>query len=189
MAIFPFQYYLIKISNFVLRQFLRLRKKEQNLEKFEDLCKKAKDYEKREVYLVALDYINTAMSIDLDHPIKLSEAYYIRGDIRVLMKQYDLGILDLNESIKIDPENPKSFSLRGYAFIHLDKNEDAITTLNSAIALKSESDTDFYNRGLAKYVLSRYSDAIRDFDEAIKLDNQNSKYYFCLLYTSDAADE
>ena len=78
MAIFPFQYYLIKISNFVLRQVLRLTKKEQNLEKFEGLCKKAKDYEKRGVYLVALDYINTAISIDLEHSIKLSEAYYIR---------------------------------------------------------------------------------------------------------------
>ena len=117
MAIFSFQYYLIKISNFVLRKIFRFRKKEQNLEKFEDLCKKAKDYEKRGVYLVALDYINTAMSIDLDHPIKLSEAYYIRGSIRVSMHQYDLGILDLNESIKIDPKSTKSFSLRGYGFI------------------------------------------------------------------------
>ena len=101
MESFSFQYYfiiicldLIIIFNFVLRQFLRLRKKEKNLEKFEVFCKKAKDYEKRGLYLVALDYINNAISIDLDHPIKLSEAYYIKGFIRVSMQQYDLGILD-----------------------------------------------------------------------------------------------
>ena len=147
---------------------------------FNELFDKAEEYYEKEAFTIALDFIDSAFLIDIELPTKrLSAAYMLRVDIRISMGQYKESISDLNEVIKIDPENPRGFSQRGYVNIQIEEYENAITDFNNAIKLKSNEEIYFYDRGLAKFLLKRYADAIRDFDEAIKL---NEKYSKCYLY-------
>ena len=87
---------------------------------FNQLYEKADDLFERKAYQIALDLINTALSIDTFIPPKsLFEAYLLRADIQIHMKKYAYGISDCREAIKIYPSSSRGFSLKGFAFLKI----------------------------------------------------------------------
>ena len=145
---------------------------------FNRLFEKADDLCDRQAYQIALDLINSALSIDTFIPQKrLFEAYLMRANIQIHMKKYAYGIADCREAIKIYPQSSRGFSLKGFAFLKIEQYEDAIKDLDEAIRLDPHSYIDFYNRGLANFSLSDYESAISDCNESIRLNPSYSESF------------
>lgn len=151
----------------------------KNLE-FNRLFEKAEDLYDCKSYQIALDFINSALSIDtFISQQRLFETYLLRANIQIMMKKFAYGISDCREAIKIDPQSPRGFSLRGFALIKIGNEDDAIRDFDEAIRLDSHRSIDFYNRGVANILLSKYESSISDFNESIRLDPFNSDSFLC----------
>jgi len=56
---------------------------------FNELFDKAEEYFEKGAYTIALDFINSALLIDIDISTKrLFEAYLLSGDIKIQMKKF-----------------------------------------------------------------------------------------------------
>ncbi|HPJ69156.1 MAG TPA: tetratricopeptide repeat protein [Desulfobacteraceae bacterium] len=96
------------------------------------------------------------------------------------------AIADLDKSIKLDPNNSKTYVLRSLVYNDMGKHEKAITESNKAVEINPLSASAFNNRGYAYQRLDIYSQAILDYNRAIKLDATNSLYRSNLGYTYKA---
>jgi tetratricopeptide (TPR) repeat protein len=87
-----------------------------------------------------LDY-NRAIEIDPD----LSIAYYRRGFLHYLTKDYISAIADYNKSIELQPDFAMAYSNRGYAYRELYGEQEALIDFRWAAKLFKEQGN------LAKY--------------------------------------
>ena len=143
--------------------------------KFNELFDKAQEYFEKEAYTIASDFINSALLIDIDISTKrLFEAYLLSGDIKIQMEKFEDSITDFCKAIKIDPENPRGYSSRGFSKYLLDQHKYAIEDFHKAIELDPEDSYSWKYRGASKYKLMKYENAIKDFDQAIELDPKDS---------------
>ena len=72
---------------------------------FRDLYTTAENFYKIEAYLSCLAYLNKALSLNLPlSEIRLSEAFELRGLVKMQLNQYLASIIDFNNGIKLNPE-------------------------------------------------------------------------------------
>ena len=69
-----------------------------------------------------------------------SFAYYTRGMLCANLKKWDNAISDLNESIKLCPQDAESYKARAELYLHDGKYENALDDLDRAIKLNSKMD-------------------------------------------------
>lgn len=97
-----------------------------------------------------------------------AQAYYTAGD-------YDKAKIDLDESEKIDQENPELYLLRGN--IDYDEKRFAAAALDFEQFSKRRphNPAGFIGRGMALEADSRFQEALLDYEAAIRLDPTDSR--------------
>jgi len=103
----------------------------------------------------------------------MARAYYNRGGIYLRMGEYQRGIQDLDEAIRLDP------SARGSAYDSLGQHQRGIRDLDETIRLAPQLTVAHVNRGSAYSSLGQLEQAIRDLNEAIRLEPQLAEACGC----------
>lgn len=87
------------------------------------------------------------------------------------LKQYERAISDLDEAIRLKPDDVTAYRVRGYVYHKLGQNERAIADYTEAIHLDPHYADTYHNRGLAYGNLEQHEQARADFDmaESLKL--------------------
>ena len=103
---------------------------------FNDLCTTAEHFYEIKAYLSCLAYLNKAISFDLPlSEIRLSEAFVLRGLVKMQLNQYLASIIDFNNGIKLNPEKGSIYYYRHLAHSVLSKYEEAIEDCKKLIFL------------------------------------------------------
>ena len=101
---------------------------------------------------------------------KIVDFYMARVDCHILMQEVQKGFADLNEVIRLEPNNADAYQMRGY--FHLDKMDDpatAIGDLSRAITIMPSAQS-YLTRAWAYLDLNDEEKAGADFERAIRLD-------------------
>ncbi len=75
----------------------------------------------------------------------------------------------LNESLRLDPDNPRAYNNRGVAYFSMGAYELAVRDYDKAIRLDRNYADAYNNRGITYFRLRQYEPAITDFDQVTKL--------------------
>ena len=78
------------------------------------LVEKANDFYQREAFIIALDYVNSALELDTFISAKRKfEAVVLRGLIKTKLGKYTGSISDFNKAIQLDPNDAEIFLIVG----------------------------------------------------------------------------
>lgn len=121
----------------------------------------------------ALVSLTQAITLDTNY----RDAYILRADILYKKEYWQSAIRDYTTAIRIEP-NSKLFSYRGYAYLSLEKNEEAKADFTKAIEMGMQDAFTYYNRGLACLGLSEYEQAVEDITKSLQYD---TTYVFSFL--------
>jgi tetratricopeptide (TPR) repeat protein len=102
--------------------------------------------------------------------IQRAGAAFQRGD-------FDQGIRDCAEAIRLDPRNAEAYNIRGAAYGSKRDWDKAIADLNKAIRLDPKNAEAYYNRGRAYLNKGDMSRTIADCTKAIWLDPKDADKY------------
>ena len=106
---------------------------------FNDLCTKAEYFYEIKAYLSSLAYLNKALSFDLPiSEVRLSEAFELRGLVKMQLNKYIASIIDFNNGIKLNPEKASIFYYRHLAHSVLSQYEEAIEDCKKLISLEPD---------------------------------------------------
>ena len=109
---------------------------------FNELYDKAWQFYQRKAYIVSLEYLNEAISLDLTiSSIRLSKIFELRGLVRMLLKHYLASIIDFNKAINLDSENPSLYNYRHLSHSVLSQYEEAIEDCKRLIILEPEDES------------------------------------------------
>ena len=77
---------------------------------FNELYNKACQFYERNAYIVSLEYLNEAISLDIAiSSTRLSKTFELRGLVRMQLKQYLASIIEFNKAINLDSKNPSLY--------------------------------------------------------------------------------
>ena len=108
--------------------------------KFNELVEIGKIFRDCEAYLIALEYLNKAISLSY-LPInkeRLIEAYELRGVTNRFLGSYVESISDYSKAIELDPNNSYLYFGRGMTYESLNQNEQALKNLKISLLLDPE---------------------------------------------------
>jgi tetratricopeptide (TPR) repeat protein len=114
----------------------------------------------------------------------LAQAYLSRGVGHVRFKgDYDLGVADFSEAIRLDPKIPTAYAGRGGAYLRKGNLELALKDLNEGLRLNPNSAG--VHNGLGVYYLAKgdYNSAVVEFNTALRLFPQ---YLYPYRYRGEA---
>ena len=104
---------------------------------FNDLYNKAEYFYEIKAYLSSLAYLNKALSFDLPiSEVRLSEAFELRGLVKMQLNQYVTSIIDFNNGIKLNPEKASIYYYRHLAHSVISQYEEAIEDCKKLISLE-----------------------------------------------------
>jgi len=141
--------------------------KNPKLEHFYDL---ANFYKDRDYFKDSVKYYSLALQeIDQDHHL-FSKILDRRGSSYERMGEWEKAEKDLNESLKISPNEPYVLNYLAYSWIEKRINLDkASEMLHRAVKLKSDDGYIIDSLGWSYYVNNNYVDAEKFLQEAVKL--------------------
>jgi tetratricopeptide (TPR) repeat protein len=99
----------------------------------------------------------------------LATAFNNRGDAYVAKGDYDLALVDFEQSIKNNPTYAKPFNNRAVVNLKKGEYDRALENLNQAITLDPNYAAAFANRAEAYQKKNEFDHAARDYDEALLL--------------------
>ena len=109
---------------------------------FNELLKEANEFFKRRKYLVSLEYLDRAISLNLTlSKIHLCEAYELRGLVRMHLHQYPDAIFDFNKGVDLDPMHASLYFYRQYSFCAISQYKEAIIDCKKLIALEPDNES------------------------------------------------
>jgi len=111
---------------------------------------------------------------DYDRILQISDGNYLeaninRGLTKKMMKDYRGALVDLNESIKLSPDNASLYLNRANLYFVFGYFADAISDFTKAIDLKENYAEAYLNRGLTHYLLGEQDKTCMDIDKSVKL--------------------
>ena len=95
--------------------------------------------------------------------------FYNRAEIYLSRGQYDLAIQDINQSLKLKPDNAFAHNNRGVAFRSKGDYERAIQDFDLWIKLEDKYHAAYNNRCWARAMAGYFEKALEDCDAALKL--------------------
>ena len=126
---------------------------------------------------------------------EVSEPYFLRGNARTAIREYEIAIQDYTSAIRQKNRTFLDFGLgkdieeelrhpfmymvffnRANAKAELEELEGALSDFNESIRLNSESAESFFNRGNIHLDLHELEEAVRDYDRASDLGLMNALY-------------
>jgi len=119
------------------------------------------------------DY-SSAILVEPDEP----EFWISRGRVRYHIGKTGLGEEDLGRGIELDPEDDRSYAIRGECRSWwCGSRDDAVADFGRAIELSPLTSSYYYSRGIVWQRLGDLSRALEDLDEAVRLDPEEASYY------------
>ncbi|MEH2242265.1 tetratricopeptide repeat protein [Nostoc sp.] len=104
--------------------------------------------------------------------------YNIRVLIRYRLKDYQAVLADLNQAIKLQPDDADSYSTRGDVYLELKNYQAALADFNQAIQLQPDGAVNYNLRGIVYSELKNYQEAaLADYNQAIKLQPDDADNY------------
>ena len=97
------------------------------------------------------------------------DALNLLGIIAVQTQTPSLALELLDRAIKINRNNPETFSNRGVALLNLKLVVEALASFDNAVAINPNYAEAWANRGNALLKLMRFEEALESYDEAIRL--------------------
>src|SRR6202044_1091018 len=116
---------------------------------------------------------------------ELAAAYFGRGMAYSLKTQPDLAIQDLDQVLKLTPDDATAFDERGAAYFSKGDFDHALTDFNQSIRLNPNDFTAYNNRGTIYYALSQWAKAVADFTLAIGLNPNVGRIYLSRAFALD----
>src|SRR5260370_22252704 len=123
---------------------------------------------------LVIDACTAIIQAGQETPKQLAFALANRGYAYRNKYEYDRAIQDLDQAIKLDPDNALAFVNRGDAYRNKREYDHAIRDYDQAIKLDPNDAIALNSRGSAYAGKRDYDRAIRDFDQAIRLDPNNA---------------
>ena len=131
-----------------------------------------------------VDQLSHALE-DLDRIVTLrpdyAGGYFLRGEVRLRLKDFDPALADLNQGMKIaDPNGDSSsqflgkrYAHRGVAWLGKKDTEQALADLNHAVALDPRRAESYYFRSFAYQRKEMLPEALADMEVAVKLHDRS----------------
>ena len=85
-------------------------------------------------------------------------------------KRVEEILLDCNQAIRDDPENPLFYQLKGDLYLHRKSYEKAFDSFNQAISIKPAHAINYIGKGRSLLGMKEYTKALNEFERAIQLD-------------------
>ncbi|MEN9216119.1 MAG: tetratricopeptide repeat protein [Gloeomargarita sp. HHBFW_bins_162] len=102
---------------------------------------------------------------------------------------FEAAILELNQVIKLAPNNATAFTLRGVAYTNMGNAKQALEDFTKAIQLAPKAAAPYGYRGIVRRQMMDLPGALADVNEAIKIDGKNPGFYsFRGALHADAGD-
>ena len=109
---------------------------------FNELLEEANEFFKRRKYLVSLEYLDRAISLNLTlSKIHLREAYELRGLVKMHLNQYTDAIFDFNRGVHYDPMYASLYFYRQYSFCAISQYKEAIEDCKKLVALEPDDES------------------------------------------------
>jgi tetratricopeptide (TPR) repeat protein len=122
---------------------------------------------KRNNYPLELIINNLVVPEHLDSITK-SGIYLRSGIFYLYSNDHNRAIIEFDNAIKINPNDPKAYNNKGSALSEIARQEEAIQEFDKAIERDPNYAVAYYNKGLALGKLGRQEEAIQEFDKAIE---------------------
>ncbi|MBN1597052.1 MAG: tetratricopeptide repeat protein [Bacteroidales bacterium] len=145
----------------------------------DDLYRKSINYFNLKQYTQALYTINKAMEGDSLH----ADYYLQRARIQFELGNYDEAIRDCYSILKIKPNQPEVYLLRGHVCMVTESYGGALLFYGKAIKFTDKNNLlfeAFFNRGKAYMELKKYYDAQSDFLSAYEIDSESPELLVAL---------
>jgi tetratricopeptide (TPR) repeat protein len=124
-------------------------------------------------YNNALNNFNSALKLEEN----FSEAYLMRGQTKLALKDFHGAITDCKNAKSIAPHLQQPNYLIAQAYIYLEDYNIAISYLDSLIDKEPTFSQAHFLRGFAKHSLDDFNGSIPDFSVAIEQEPQNAVAY------------
>jgi tetratricopeptide (TPR) repeat protein len=108
-----------------------------------------------------------------------SQVVFDRGKAALDRRDFDRAIAELNEAIRLDPNNSHAFSNRGFAYLRKDNSdpERAKADFNEAIRLDLKNFEALSGRGAVYTMNKDFDRAFADLNQAIRLEPKYANAY------------
>jgi len=103
-----------------------------------------------------------------------------RGIEYTLKGDYEKGIKEFTEAIKLDPLKSEYYLNRGMNFANLNQHEEAIEDLTEAIKLEPNDYKSYRTRGMSYFNLDQFDQALKDLNETLKINPNDYIAYMSL---------
>jgi tetratricopeptide (TPR) repeat protein len=148
----------------------------------DELLKTSIEYSNKGAYQQALNLINRAIQYDSAR----ADLFLQRATIQYFLGHYDNTIRDCYTTLRLKPNVPEVYLLRGKVCIVTESYGGAILFFGKALKYTSDNDLlyeAYLNRGKAYFSLQRFQDAFSDFQAAYKINNKSIDILFPLADT------
>ena len=116
--------------------------------------------------LNAIGNLDTALIINKN----MHEAYAMRANLYMLyLKDYDKALVDMDEAIKLSPQESEYFVLRAHLKYETDDYNGALDDLSLAIEHNSNNYIAYYNRAILRTEINDINRAIDDFSVLLRM--------------------
>ncbi len=148
-------------------------------------------YDNAVLLLKDKDYTASLKELDkaLEKNKKFSEAYYLRAEIRYILKQdLNLAVSDYTQAFTYKPKliNDSTLLHRALCYYNLQEFNNALADLDKALKLNPTYDSLIYYRGATYAQLFKYKEALEIFNNLADFSPQFEKTYsaraFCLSH-------
>src|SRR5262249_21979685 len=99
---------------------------------------------------------------------RLSMAFNNRGYAYARLGEFDRAMADLNEALKLDPQNPLAFINRGFTWTTHEEHEHAVADFPRALRLDPENPAALNDRCFSRAILGALTEALADCDESLR---------------------
>ncbi|KAL6594847.1 TPR-like protein [Neocallimastix sp. 'constans'] len=149
-----------------------------NEEEGESLFLDALENTKLKNYKTASEQVDHALQIGIKNNKMKAGALRLRGTYLYLANSMEPAIADLEESLKLDPENIQTHIKLASCLLEKGELEPSLELFDRAAMISSDDPDLYYHRAHIKFMLNQYEDAIKDYKKSAELD---PSFVFCYI--------
>jgi len=149
-----------------------------NEEEGESLFLDALENTKLKNYKTASEQVDHALQAGIKNNKMKAGALRLRGTYLYLANSMEAAISDLEESLKLDPENIQTHIKLASCLLEKGELEPSLELFDRAAMIKSDDPDLYYHRAHIKFMLNQYEDAIEDYKKSAELD---PSFVFCYI--------